>query len=133
MKLALWEEQFTLFKAKQKGKKKVLPALANLEDGSKPLGWIDKFSKDNRPRTTEELQRIKVGEQLTQEQEEQLRILVKKYEMVFAFQEEDLGKLDEKIQPPYKIRTVPQQPWAEYSSRKPIKVRDEEPNSLKKS
>jgi hypothetical protein len=52
--------------------------------------------------------------------------------MVFAFEEEDLGKLDEKIQPPYKIRTVLHQPWAEYSSRKPIKVRDEEAQFFKK-
>jgi hypothetical protein len=88
------------------------PVAVDLKDGTRPQDWLVK-KKRRTVKTKEELDSIKVGVKdfITSDEESAFRELIKEFQDIFAFKDNDIGSLSEKIEPPYRIRTVEHEPW----------------------
>ena len=120
----------TMYKRKDR---KVNPVNAPLPDGVGPSGSPPEAPHRGAGRvvprgsrlTEERLKGIRVGDGLLSDEEKELFVdVLFEFEGAIAFEDSEMGLLNEKIEPPVKAYVVPHVPWQQQNLRLPKAMQD---------
>lgn len=93
--------------------KKIRPVSTQLSPTAYINPQMEPTSTTTLRLTEERLQNIHIGNTLTKEERQHFINMLKKYDKVFAFTDEERGCLSTEFFPPVKIHTVKHTPWAQ--------------------